>query len=149
MARQSRVLVVGGGHSGPVHLWDADTEAWHELSAMPHHPRERFVTLNLDFDARPDVIGDINQAPFANQTFTRVYFENVEWTSFTGHKLGAIDESARLLKEGGQVIVETGSGVRPHLVTIKRRMHEVGFSFVRGTVLKYGRIRISGRRRVS
>lgn len=149
MAQHGRVLVVGGGRAGLVRIWDADTQAWYELLAMPRHPTGRFVTLNLDLDARPDVVGDINKAPFASQTFSRVYFEHVEWTSFIGHQLGAIDESARLLRKGGQLIVETGSGVRPHLETLKHRMREVGFSFIRGTVLKYGRIRISGRRRVS
>ncbi|MHB1423730.1 MAG: hypothetical protein ACYC3I_11155 [Gemmataceae bacterium] len=97
--RQSsgRVLVVGGGRAGSIRVWDAETEAWYELAAMPRHPRRRYITLNLDFDAKPDVIRDINKAPFASRSFARVYFENVEWTSFTGNNLGAINESARLL----------------------------------------------------
>lgn len=144
-----RVLVVGGGRAGPIRLWDPDTEAWYELSAMPRHPRRGYVTLNLDFDARPDVVGDINKAPFASRSFQRVFFENVEWASFTEEKLGAINESARLLIDGGQLIIETGSGVQPHVDAIKQRMRETGFHFLRGTVLKYGRIRISGRRRGS
>lgn len=143
------MLVVGGGRAGPIRVWDAETEAWYELSAMPRHPRGRYVTLNLDLDARPDVVGDINKAPFASQSFARVYFENVEWMSFTGDNLGAINESARLLIEGGQLILETGSGVLPHLDAIKQRMREMGFHFIRVTELKYGRIRVSGRRRVS
>ena len=150
MARRGgRVLVVGGGRAGPIRVWDVETEAWYELSPMPRHPRRRFVTLNLDFDAQPDVIGDINKAPFASQSFDRVYFENVEWASFTGDKLGAINESARLLIDGGQLIVETGLGVRPHLDAIKQRMRETSFRFIRMTELKYGKIRVSGRRRVS
>lgn len=150
MARRSgRVLVVGGGRAGPIRVWDPATEAWYELSSMPKHPRGRFITLNIDFDARPDVVGDINQAPFASQTFGRVYFENVEWASVTGDNLGAINESVCLLIDGGQLIVETGSGVRPHLDAIKKRMREVGFQFIRITELKHGRIRVSGRRRVS
>jgi hypothetical protein len=149
MARQGRTLVVGGGRAGPVRIWDEHTEAWYELSAMPRHPRRRFITLNRDFDARPDVIGDIKRAPFANQTFTRVVFENVEWTSFTGVNLDAIDESARLLQDRGRLMIETGSGVRLHLDTIKARMRERKFQFIRVTELKYGRIRISGRWRVS
>jgi SAM-dependent methyltransferase len=148
MARSGdKVLVVGGGRAGSVSVWDAETKAWYELSAMPRHPRGRCVTLNLDLDARPDVVGDINKAPFASQAFARVYFENVEWASFTGDNLGAINESARLLRDGGQLIVATGSGVRPHLDAIKHRMRESGFQFVRITELKYGRIRVSGRRR--
>ena len=143
------MLVVGGGRAGPVRVWDTETEAWYELSAMPRHPRSGYVTLNLDFDARPDVVGDINKAPFASQSFARVYLENVEWTSFTGNNLGAINESSRLLIDGGRLIVETGSGVRPHLNAIERRMRETGFHFIRVTELKHGRIRVSGRRRVS
>jgi hypothetical protein len=116
---------------------------------MPRHPRKGYVALNLDWEAWPDIVGDINKAPFASQSFARVYFENVEWTSFTGDNLGAINESVRLLIDGGQLIVETGSGVRPHLNAIKQRMREVGFQFIRVTELKYGKIRVSGRRRVS
>jgi hypothetical protein len=150
MARSGgRVLVVGGGRAGPIAIWDVKTEAWYELSAMPRHPRARFVTLDLDSDAWPDVIGDINKAPLASRAFTRVYFENVEWASFTGHNLSAVNESARLLTDGGQLIIETGSGVRPHLDAIKHRMRETGFQFIRVTELKYGKIRVSGRRRVS
>jgi hypothetical protein len=144
-----RVLVVGGGRAGPIRVWDAETEAWYELSAMPRHPRGGYITLNLDFDARPDVIGEINKAPFADQSFSRVVFENVEWASFTGDNLGTINESARLLIDGGQLIVETGSGVRLHLDAIEQRMRETGFDFIRVTELKHGRIRISGRRRVT
>jgi hypothetical protein len=150
MARSGgRVLVVGGGRVGCIHVWDAETEAWYELSAMPRHPRKGYIALNLDWEARPDIVGDINQAPFASQSFARVQFENVEWTSFSGDNLGAINESARLLIDGGQLIVETGSGVRPHLNAIKERMREMGFQFIRVTELKYGKIRVSGRRRVS
>ena len=144
-----RVLVVGGGRAGPLRVWDAETDAWYELSAMPRHPRGRYVTLNLDLDTRPDVVGDINKAPFASRSFSRVYFENVGWMSFSGGNLGAINESARLLMDGGQLIIETGSGVRPHLNEIEQRMRETGFHFIRVTELKYGRIRVSGRRRVS
>jgi hypothetical protein len=120
MARRGGwVLVVGGGRAGPIRVWDCVTEARYELSAMPRHPRRRYITFNLDLDAQPDVIGDINKAPFASESFARVYFENVEWASFTGDNLGAINESARLLIDGGQLIVETGSGVRPQLDSIK------------------------------
>lgn len=143
------VLVVGGGRAGPIRVWDGATEAWYELSSMPKHPRGRFITLNIDFDARPDVVGDINKAPFASRSFRRVYFENVEWASFTGDNLGAINESARLLLGGGQLIIETGSGARPHLDAIEQRMQETGFQFIRATELNYGNIRVSGRRRVS
>lgn len=150
MARSGgQVLVVGGGRAGCIRVWDAETEACYELSAMPRHPRKGYVALNLDWEARPDIVGDINQAPFASQSFARVHFENVEWTSFTGDNLGAINESARLLIDGGQLIVETGSGVRPHLNAIRQRMREMGFQFIRVTELKYGKIRVSGRRRVS
>ena len=150
MARRGgRVLVVGGGRAGPIRVWDVETEAWYELSAIPRHPRRQYITLNLDFDAKPDVIGDINKAPFANRSFAHLYFENVEWASFTGVNLGAINESARLLIDGGQLIVETGSGVRPHLDAIKQRMQETGFQFIRMTELDYGKIRVSGRWRDS
>jgi hypothetical protein len=130
-------------------VWDDETEAWYELSAMPRHPRRRYVTLNRDLNARPDVVGDINKAPFASQMFARVYFENVEWASFTGSNLSAIGESVRLLEDGGRLVIETGSGVQAHLDAIKNRMREAGLHFIRVTVMKYGRIRVSARRRVS
>ena len=151
MRRQSSgpVLVVGGGRAGPVRVWDDETEAWYDLSAMPRHPRKGYVTLNIDYDARPDVLGDIAKAPFADQSFFRIYFENVEWASFTGANLGAINESARILKTGGQLVIETGGGVRPHLDTITQRMREVGFHFIRVTELRNGIIRLSARRRES
>ena len=144
-----RVLVVGGGRAGPLSVWDAETETWYPISSMPHHPRGRFITLNRDFAARPDVVGDINRSPFASRTFIRVYFEKVEWASFTGRNLGAIDESARLLRDGGRLIIETGSGVRPQLPSITQRMSETGFRYVRVSGMKYGGIRITGRRRDS
>lgn len=144
-----RVLVVGGGRAGALSVWDAETENWYPILAMPRHPQGRYITLNRDFAARPDVVGDINRSPFASRTFIRVYFERVEWTSFTGKNLGAINESARLLLDGGQLIIETGSGVRPQLPSLTQRRHETGFRFVRVSILKYGSIRISGRRRDS
>jgi hypothetical protein len=144
-----RVLVVGGGRAGPLSVWDAETETWYPISAMPRHPQGRYITLNRDFAARPDVVGDINRSPFASQTFIRVYFERVEWVSFTGRNLGAINESARLLMDGGQLLIETGSGVRAQLPAITQRMREVGFRFVRVSVRKNGSIRISGRWRDS
>jgi hypothetical protein len=40
-----QVLIVGGGRGGSIRVWDAVTEAWYELSAMPRHPRSGYVTL--------------------------------------------------------------------------------------------------------
>jgi hypothetical protein len=135
-------LVVGGGRAGPVRVWDPDTEAWYDLAGMPRHPEGKVVTLNTDPDARPDVVGDINRAPFRDGAFAQVYFEHVEWTSFTGSKLTALDESARMLQSSGQLVIETGSGVRPHLRAVRGRMRELGFKYLRITEQKGGRIRI-------
>jgi hypothetical protein len=126
-------------------VWDPETETWYELSGMPSHLQGSVITLNKDADAQPDVIGDINKAPFSDRAFQRVFFENVEWPSFAGVDRKAIDESARMLNPGGQLVIETGSGVIPYLNTIRERMHTLGFKYIRITQQKNGRIRISGR----
>jgi SAM-dependent methyltransferase len=138
-----RRLVVGGGRAGPIHVWDPETEAWYDLPGMPH-PRSKDLKLNIDIDAKPDIVGDINQAPFADQTFQEVFFENVTYEAFTGKKLGALNESARVLQPGGRLVIETGSGVKPHREAIRQRMTELGFKNVRVTE-KQGGYRISGR----
>jgi hypothetical protein len=137
-------LVVGGGRAGPMRIWDSVTETWYEIEGMPE-PRSRAVKLNIDPDARPDVIGDINRAPFKSQAFVEVLFEKVPWDTFTGENLGAINESARILKPGGRLVIETGSGVRSCLAAFRERMDELGFRNIRVTQKRRGGVRIAGR----
>jgi hypothetical protein len=138
-----RRLVVGGGRAGPTRVWDPETQAWYNIAAMPQ-PNSKAVKLNIDRDARPDVVGDINKAPFAGRTFRQVYFENVTYEEFTGRNLGALNESARVLIPGGQLVIETGNGARAHIDAIRERMTELGFKNSRITQKKGG-LRISGR----
>ncbi len=108
-------LVVGGGRAYPENLRPGD------------------VTLDVRTAARPNVCGDIARAPFRSGTFDEVYFERVPFTAFTGRNLGALDETARLLRPGGRLVIETGriapvneivAGLRAagfHSVTVIRR----------------------------
>jgi hypothetical protein len=85
-------LVVGGGRSATFPtLGNAD------------------ISLNIDPVARPDVLGDIASAPFKSTSFDEVYFERVPFPSFTGPNIEALGESARLLRWGGQLVLETGT----------------------------------------
>jgi hypothetical protein len=144
LARFRRVLVVGGGRAAPTQVWDEATGAWYGIAAMPHR-RSRAVKLNIDPDARPDVMGDISRAPFADRVFERVVFENVTFEAFTGENLQALDESARLLCPSGQLAIETGAGVARHLPAVRSRLAKLGFRRIRVTERPRGGFRISGR----
>jgi hypothetical protein len=142
--RTSLKLVVGGGRAGPRRVWDPATEAWFEIEGMPRHGADA-VTLNIDPDARPDIIGDVAHIPFGSGTFREVYFEHVPWGAFTGGNLMAIDESARVLRPNGRLVIETGGGVKPALAALRGRMAALGFRGVRVTLRRDGSVRISGR----
>ena len=88
---QSGQLVVGGGR-------------------FPSFPTlgKSDISLNIDLVARPHVLGDIASAPFKSAAFSEVYFERVPFTSFTGQKIGALRESARVLESRGRMVIETG-----------------------------------------
>jgi SAM-dependent methyltransferase len=139
-----RKLVVGGGRAGGTRVWDPATEAWYDIPGMPK-PRSKAIKLNIDVDARPDVVGDINRAPFANQAFGEVLFESVTWEAFTEDNLGAINEAARVLQPAGRLVIETGGGMRARLPALRRRMNALGFMSIRVTERANGGIRISGR----
>lgn len=70
------------------------------------------VSLNNRLNAEPHVVGDINAAPFSRGAFSEVYFEKVQYSSFTGENIGARNEAARVLSPGGRHIIETGSAGR-------------------------------------
>jgi SAM-dependent methyltransferase len=71
-------------------------------------PRNRGVLFDYNHDALPDVVGDINHAPFATGTFDRVYFERMPYFEFTGDSIGALGEAARVLRPGGRLDILSG-----------------------------------------
>lgn len=73
--------------------------------------------------------------------FAEVFFEFVDYGSFTGQNIKAISECARVLRPGGRLIIHTGRGVSVAEVTDAMRAH--GFRFIR--VTNKGYIRITGK----
>ncbi|HEY9379448.1 MAG TPA: hypothetical protein VIQ02_20405, partial [Jiangellaceae bacterium] len=111
-----RQLVVGGGRA-------AD---------MPATPG---ISLNTNPAARPHVVGDIANAPFRSGSFSSVYFERVPFSSFTGRNIGALDESARLLRPGGELIMQTGPAAPA--AEIMGRLEQLGFTNIWKTEPSY------------
>jgi ubiquinone/menaquinone biosynthesis C-methylase UbiE len=109
----------------------------------PDFPRLKTgdVALNISPRARPHVQGDIARAPFADNSFTEVYFELVPFTAVAGDRVGAIPETARVLTPGGRLVIHTGSGV--DLTVLVPALRAAGFRFVR--VTNRGYLRITGR----
>src|SRR5262245_101320 len=71
--------------------------------------RAEDISRNIAYTARPHVLGDIASAPVQAGQFRTVYFERVPFPAFTGRNSGALSESARILRPGGRVVIETGS----------------------------------------
>lgn len=133
-------LVVGGGRAPARCVFDASLGGFVELEKFPDlKPAD--VSINIDIDAVPHVVADINRAPFADAVFREVYFEKVPFKAFTGPKVGAIKEAARILQPGGRCVIETGS-VAP-AEQIKAAMREAGFKYIRVTDKRH--LRITGR----
>src|SRR5437870_893731 len=70
--------------------------------------RAEDLAFNIDPEARPDVQGDVIRIPFASETFGEVYFEKMRYDTFTGRNIGALDEAARVLQQGGRLVIDTG-----------------------------------------
>ncbi len=100
------------------------------------------VSLNIDPDSLPDVLGDINRAPFAPGTFATVYLEKVPYHAFSGQNVRAIEEMARVLQWGGRLVIETGN-LAP-LDEIVPALRGAGFRYVR--ITDKGYLRITARR---
>jgi ubiquinone/menaquinone biosynthesis C-methylase UbiE len=99
------------------------------------------ISLNVAERAKPHVQGDIGRAPFEDAIFAEVFFEFVNYSSFTGQNVKAIKECARVLQAGGRLIIHTGRGVNVAEVTAEMRQN--GFRFIR--VTNKGYIRITGK----
>jgi hypothetical protein len=66
------------------------------------------VSLNIAASATPHVLGDIAFAPFGRASCDTLYFERMPFPAFTGGRIDALAEPARLLRPGGRLIIETG-----------------------------------------
>jgi len=93
--------------------------------------RAEDISLNIAYTARPHVLADIASAPLQAGQFRTVYFERVPFPAFTGRNSGALSESARLLRPGGRIVIETGSAAPLNeIVTLLRAL---GFTNIRVT----------------
>ncbi len=134
-------LVVGGGRAPARRVYVPEFEGYIEVGAFPPLGRGD-VALNIDPDTLPDVVGDINRAPFVDAAFDEVYFEKVTHEVFTSSGSRAIMETARVTKVGGRLVIETGAGAP--LEQLNDALHRAYFKYLR--VTRKGFIRITGRR---
>ncbi|MFC7534589.1 RHS repeat-associated core domain-containing protein [Actinoplanes sp. GCM10030250] len=67
------------------------------------------VSLNIARDASPRIVGNVANIPFRAGTFKSLFFERMPYDAFTGEKIGALRQAARVLQPGGQLTIETGS----------------------------------------
>jgi hypothetical protein len=86
-SENDRTLVVGGGH----HF---------------RPPQEGEVFLNINPQARPDILADIRNTPIPDEHLQRVFFERFPATIL--RKEAPLAESYRVLKPGGSVRITTG-----------------------------------------
>lgn len=83
-----QVLTVGGGHS-----------------FRPANQGEVF--LNIDGNAGPDIHADVRSTPIPDEHFEQVFFENIPYDVLRDGS--TLDESYRVLKPGGDLVIATGS----------------------------------------
>ena len=86
-----RRLVVGGGHR-------ADFPALGPCD----------VSLNIREDHLPDIVADVACIPLEDASMDEVYFEKMPYFAFTGSRIQGLREAVRVLKPGGQLLIETG-----------------------------------------
>lgn len=114
-----RTLVVGGGHEF-------------------RQPAAGEVFLNIDPEARPDIVADMRNAPMIpNDHFSEVYFERVEYDVMAEQPPAALAEAYRVLKPGGTLLLSTGrDGIAGPIVSrlIIDNLKNVGFQNVRAIV---------------
>jgi RHS repeat-associated protein len=107
----TRQLVVGGG-------------------TAPGFPKTSGILLNIRSEDLPHVVADIAHAPFKNASFDRVYFECIPYHAVSGENLGALAETARILRPGGWALLRTG-GAAPK-EEILGELNRLGFhDFIR------------------
>ena len=92
------------------------------------------LALNIDRGAIPHVIGDVAAIPTKAKYFGEVYFERVPFLAFTGEKIIAIKEVARVLQSAGRVVIETGSSAP--VAKVVAALREAGFTIT--TVENFG-----------
>jgi SAM-dependent methyltransferase len=114
-----RTLVVGGGREF-------------------RQPVDGEVFLNIDPEARPDIVADMRDAPMIpSNHFSQVYFENVEYTLMREEPPAALAETYRVLKPGGTLLIATGSeGIAAPTISrsIINNLKNVGFQKVSAIV---------------
>jgi hypothetical protein len=71
-------------------------------------PASGDLSLNISPAAMPHVLGTIERAPFRAGAFPALYFERVPFMAFTGRRVGALTEAARILRPVGLLVIETG-----------------------------------------
>ena len=103
--------------------------------------KEDDLCINLDPKALPDVQGDVARLPFCSAQFAEVYLERVPFSAFTGPRIEAVREIARVLQPGGRVIIETG--ILAPGAQLRGALQEVGFRNIRLTMK--GLLRVSAR----
>jgi len=102
-------LVVGGGRAGD----------------MPRL-RPNDVSLNIERTTSPNVLGDINHAPFRNESFPEIVFENVEHSVFVGPGSTTVSATYDLLTPGGRLEIQFGS-VNAPIDDVVTRLRAEGF----------------------
>ena len=86
------------------------------------------IALNIVTSANPHLVADIAFAPLRAASCDTIYFERMPFPAFTGSRLDALAETARLLRPGGRLTIETGWAAPAEL--IMARLQAEGFIIV-------------------
>lgn len=91
---------------------------------LPLLQRRSDVTMDLR-EPGAHVRGDVRKPPFADASFSEVYWERLPYTVFTGDNAGAIAQAHRVLRPGGRLVFLTGSAAPWR--ELVRELHAAGF----------------------